>query len=323
MTDSATNPQIAPESNAVPTLQPSSTPPASHWLANIFVGPEGLRPGWGLLLYVALFRLLILASQGLLRPNLHHLDGTVWHDLVKNAVIVFSLILPAFVMSRIEKRPFGSYGLAARGAFGTMFTWGLVWGFVALSMLLAMLRGAHAFYFGSLAVHGTRAFKFALFWAVFFLLVGLVEELLFRGYAQFTLGRGIGFWPTAVLLSALFGYAHLGNPGESWRGALSAGLIGFFFCFTLARTGSLWFAVGLHAAWDWAESYFYGVPDSGGMSPGHLLSSSFHGPAWLTGGSVGPEGSVLVFVVIGALFVAFHVLHPASVPAQLTADYSR
>jgi hypothetical protein len=40
-------------------------------------------------------------------------------------------------------------------------------------------------------------------------------------------------------------------------------------------------------------------------SPGHLLSSSFHGPAWLTGGSVGPEGSVLVFVMIAGLWIAF------------------
>jgi hypothetical protein len=113
-----------------------------------------------------------------------------------------------------------------------------------------------------------------------------------------------------VLLSLGFGYVHLSNPGESWRGALSAGLIGLFFCFTLLRTGNLWFAVGLHASWDWAESFFYGVPDSGLNIPGHLLSPSFQGPAWLTGGTVGPEGSVLVFVVIAVLFAAFHVTHP-------------
>ena len=113
-----------------------------------------------------------------------------------------------------------------------------------------------------------------------------------------------------MALSALFGGLHLGNKGESWRGALAAGLIGLFFCFTLRRTGNLWFAVGLHASWDWAESYFYGVPDSGTMVQGHLLNPSFHGPAWLTGGTVGPEGSVLVFVVIAALFAAFHFTHP-------------
>jgi membrane protease YdiL (CAAX protease family) len=88
-------------------------------------------------------------------------------------------------------------------------------------------------------------------------------------------------------------------------------LIGLFFCFTLRRTGSLWFAVGMHASWDWGESYLYSVPDSGGMVPGHLLNSSFHGPRWLTGGSVGPEGSVLVFVVIAAAWVVFDLIYPA------------
>jgi hypothetical protein len=44
--------------------------------------------------------------------------------------------------------------------------------------------------------------------------------------------------------------------------------------------------------------------------PGRLTNSSFHGPDWLTGGSVGPEGSYLVFVVIGALWVLFDRAYP-------------
>jgi membrane protease YdiL (CAAX protease family) len=115
----------------------------------------------------------------------------------------------------------------------------------------------------------------------------------------------MSFWPAAVLLSFAFGAIHGGNPGESKTGLLAAGFIGFFLCLTLRRTGDLWWAVGFHMAWDWGESYLYSVPDSGAMLPGHLLHSSLHGPVWLTGGSVGPEGSYLVFVVIGALWVLF------------------
>ena len=104
----------------------------------------------------------------------------------------------------------------------------------------------------------------------------------------------------------MFGGLHLiGNVGETWLGSLCAALIGLFFCFTLRRTGTLWFAVGMHASWDWGESYLYSVPDSGGIITGHLLRSSFHGSRWLTGGTVGPEGSVLAFVVIGAAWVMF------------------
>ena len=169
----------------------------------------------------------------------------------------------------------------------------------------------HVFYFGSWAEHGTRAVKFALFWGVVFLLVGVIEEFLLRGYAQFTLARGIGFWPAAVLLSMLFAAAHLGNPGENRLGLAAIVPIGLFWCFTLARTGNLWFAVGLHAAWDWAESFFYGTPDSGLIAQGHLLNSSYRGPVWLSGGTDGPEGSMLVFLLVALMFVAFHFTFPA------------
>ena len=91
---------------------------------------------------------------------------------------------------------------------------------------------------------------------------------------------------------------------------MAAGLIGFFLCLTLRRTGDLWWAVGFHMAWDWGESYLYSVPDSGAVLPGHLFNSSFRGPEWLTGGSVGPEGSYLVFAVIGVLWFVFDRAYP-------------
>ena len=153
--------------------------------------------------------------------------------------------------------------------------------------------------------------KYACAWAVAFVLVGIFEEFLFRGYTQFTLGEVIGFWPSAVVLSALFGAAHLGNPREDWVGALSVMLFGLFACLTLRRTGSLWFAIGLHAAADYAETFIFSVPDSGMLATGHLLNSSFHGPRWLTGGAVGPEASVLEFVVYLAALLLFARMYPA------------
>lgn len=314
MTDSATDSQLPAASELAPPSSLSATGSAtnSDWIPRLFFGPEGLRPGWGLLLYILLFRLMIKITGFLVRPTIHRWDHTLWHDFIQNVVVAACVVLPAVVMSRIEKRPFGAYGFPRREAFGKTFAWGVLWGFAALSLLLGLLRGLHAFYFGSFALNGSRAIKFALFWGVFFLLVAVVEEFLLRGYVQFTLARGIGFWPAAVVLSALFAYLHTHNPGETTLGILTVALIGLFWCFTLFRTGSLWFALGLHASWDWAESYFYGVRDSGQLSPGHLLNSSSQGPAWLSGGTVGPEGSVLVLVVIAAMFVSFHFAFPKS-----------
>src|SRR5207237_1715995 len=129
------------------------------------------------------------------------------------------------------------------------------------------------------------------------------EDFRSRGYLQVTLTRAIGFWPAAVLLSCEFGWSHRLNAGEQWPGLLAAAFIGFFFCLTLRRTGSLWFAIGFHAAWDWGETFFYGTADSGLVAPGHMFNSTLQGPAWLSGGSVGPEGSVLLFVVVAILWL--------------------
>jgi membrane protease YdiL (CAAX protease family) len=171
--------------------------------------------------------------------------------------------------------------------------------------LLEAIHLAGGFSFGRLALHGGEAWKYAGLWAIAFLFVGFVEEFGFRGYMQFTLTTGIGFWPAALLLSALFGFVHNSNPGESHLGAFTAGAVGFVFCLVLRRTGDLWMPVGLHLGWDWGETYFYGVPDSGLAAQGHLLNSSTHGPTWVTGGTVGPEGSWLCVGVIVILWIFF------------------
>ena len=132
------------------------------------------------------------------------------------------------------------------------------------------MKLAGVFRVESMALHGAAMLKYAFLWGVVFLAVALFEEFGFRGYALFTLTTGIGFWPAALASSLLFGYVHHGNPGETWLGAFNAGLVGLLFCLMLRRTGDLWMAIGFHAAWDWGESYFYGVPDSG-----QLVSRTF------------------------------------------------
>jgi membrane protease YdiL (CAAX protease family) len=234
----------------------------------------------------------------------------VWWGMVTQIIMLLAAILPGFAMARIEDRPFGDFGLPARVAFGRNFWAGTLWGIAALTVLMLGLRAAGAFTFGSLNLHGGRIVKFALYYAVFFLLTGFFEEFLLRGYSQWVLTRGMSFWPAAALLSISFGAIHGSNPGEAKTGLVAAGMIGFFLCLTLRRTGDLWWAVGFHMAWDWGESYLYSVPDSGAVVTGHLLNSSLHGPTWLAGGSVGPEGSYLVFAVIGALWVLFDRAYP-------------
>jgi membrane protease YdiL (CAAX protease family) len=233
----------------------------------------------------------------------------IWR-LIVESMMMLAAVVPAFLMARVEGHPFSDFGLPLRSAFHQGFWVGSLWGLGALTAMMLLLRASGAFQFGHLALHGVRVSKFAIYYAALFLATAFFEEFLLRGYSQWILSRAIKFWPAAICLSILFGYMHQGNPGEARTGLFAAGLIGFFLCFSLRRTGNLWWAVGFHMAWDWGESFLYSVPDSGALLPGHLLNSTMHGPDWLTGGSVGPEGSYLVFLVIAALWILFNRTYP-------------
>ena len=274
------------------------------YVRTLFLGPDGLRPGWGFVFYAVIFYALQrLAVELAWARDLG--AGGLWSSMLEEFGDLVAALIPALVLARMERRSWAAYGIPLKHAFGRLFWTGVLWGSVAISLLMLSLYRLHAFAFGHLALHGWRILRFAAFWALMFLLVGLFEEFLLRGYLQFTLARGTGFWPAAVVLSVVFGLGHLRNEGEHWSGILAAMFIGLFFCLTLRRTGNLWFAVGFHAAWDWGETFFYSIPDSGMQARGHLLNSSWRGPDWLSGGSVGPEGSVLCFLVIALVGVVF------------------
>jgi hypothetical protein len=92
---------------------------------------------------------------------------------------------------------------------------------------------------------------------------------------------------------------------------------GLVAALSLARTGNLWFIIGVHAAFDWGNAFFYSTPIAGLITQGHLLNASLHGPVWLTGGKVGPQGSVFAFVMLALMAAAIHFTFPrreASLP---------
>jgi len=320
MDDSSEKSQGQAECPAQVTTTPPPGPEfsssAQHPVHKVFVGPAGLRSGWRVLLFVVMAVVIAFALVGAVMRWHPHGAGRLWQGWLSDLALFLAVAASSLLMACIEKRPWGSYGLPVRAAFGKNFWVGVLWGFLWLTVMMLLMRAGGLFHFGDLAIHGVRVLKFAAFYGLLFLTVGFFEESLMRGYAQFTLTQGIGFWPAAILLSGFFGAAHLGNSGEAWLGILAAAFIGLFLCLTLRRTGTLWFAVGFHASWDWGESYFYSVPDSGTMVTGHLLNSSFHGSRWLTGGSVGPEGSVLVLVIIALMWLAFDRMYPKAKTTQ-------
>jgi hypothetical protein len=269
----------------------------------------GLLYGIGFALRKTLFGIPWVVNHILKRFSTGSLNAGV---LIFNEGFLFVIIMiSVLVMKAIEKKRLADYGIPGVGILSKRFWQGVPYGFSMLSLLLVAIGAFHGMSLGGITLDRHDAIKYGFLYAIGFLLVGLCEEISFRGYMQATLTDGIGFWPAALVLSCLFGYIHLGNSGEAIFGAVMAGSFGLLAAFSLARTGSLWFAIGMHAAWDWGETYFYGTPDSGLVASGHLYSASFHGARWLTGGSVGPEGSYFALAVLIVGGLGIHLLFPA------------
>lgn len=313
-----------------PTPKPRSMALPLH---NVFFNGVEVRAGWRLLIFAAILLVTpdraFFFDDGALRgaephaarpqpkklPARNQVGELPPQRFIRDDGLSFVFLLGASAfMAIIERRPLRYFGLPFKQAFRGRFWLGCLWGFSGISALLLMQRAVHGFYFGSAAIRGTVVIRFALLWGVAFLMVAFFEEYLLRGYAQFTLTLGLGFWPAAVLLSVFFAFLHRHNPGETVLGLFQIVLIALFFCYTLWRTGSLWFAVGFHAAWDWSQSFLYGTPDSGVLAQGHLLHPTIAGPTWLNGGTVGPEGSVITAPLVALLFVLFYYAFPDPAP---------
>jgi membrane protease YdiL (CAAX protease family) len=317
-----------------PENSPSSSTNKPSSIRQIFIGRNGMRAGWRFALFVAL---LVILRQVIIQHGLRLVPGfvkiakaaqdsgvlTPQFQLMLHSAAILTVFLAAGIMARIEKLSFATYGLPSRSAFGRLFWQGVIGGLAFETIEILVIRAFGGFSFGTPALAGSAVVSYAIVWAIGFLLVAIFEEFLFRGYAQFTLASGIGFWPSAILLSAAFGAAHLSNSGEGWVGALAIFVFGMFASLTLRRTGNLWFVIGFHAAADYAETFLYSTPDSGYLARGHLLNSTFHGPKWLTGGTIGPEGSVVAFAVFLLAFLFFNRLYPAvTASAENTARFA-
>ena len=281
-----------------------------------------VRSGWRLAIYLSAFAVLwsaLVLLMRMLRPQIGL--SPIWILQISEFVTFGVAFGIAWAMSRFEGRSVGAYGLPLRGAFGKLFWMGCAVGVGEISVLMGLIAAFRGYSFGAITLHGSMLVSTAVSWAIFFVVVGLLEEFLFRGYTQYTLAEGVGFWPAAIALSGTFGFVHLFNPGEGWVGAAGVFMIGLICCFALRRTGNLWFCVGMHAAFDFGETFLYSVPNSGVLFDVRLSSASLHGPAWLTGGSVGPEGTAFSFLTMGAVALAIHLLFPAKPkPSAETAN---
>jgi hypothetical protein len=365
--------------------------PEVHDLYWVLAGTDGLRVGWSLAIFAVLYRLFILIAGSVaigLIPGITRFNLSPKHVLIGEFIPFVALVGALVFVARIEHRGILDFNLAGPRPVIHFFS-GFAAGFAALSVLVGALALGGWLNFGPVALSGERIFRYAALWGAAFLLVGLFEEGMFRGYVQFTLTRGVnfwwalamvgalcldllvrtagngggifgavwlrlmpaagsngvwgvyavallglvpclllhirkiprsGFWQAAWVSSTLFGFIHTGNSGENWIGIFAASFIGFVFCVSVRVTGSAWWAIGCHAAWDWAETYFYGTADSGMQAKGHYLTTTPTGDPLWSGSTAGPEGSLLVLGVVLLLLVALLAIYGRRKPAQLVEE---
>jgi membrane protease YdiL (CAAX protease family) len=278
------------------------------------MGPRRLRAGWRVLLFSAIVT-LIAAALKLTIEGLGFRFGETWTAstfLIQEPITLAIALAATAIMARIDRLRFVVFGITWRDAFRGRFWEGSLWGFLAVAIVVGGIALCGGYQVRGFALQGTELIRMAAIWLAAMILLGISEEVVFRGYFLSALTDGVGFWLAALLTSLDFVVAHAGKPNENFTDLLSIGLIGLFLCFTVRRTGNLWFAIGFHFAFDFAALCLFGAPNTGNQGkplPGHLLDATFHGPDWLTGGVRGIEASGFVFVVIALLFALFHFAH--------------
>lgn len=310
-------------------------PPEPHH-DSITIGPYGLRAGWSIAIFFAVIAICVaLIGIGVGFYHHSHPDAARFTPpssarelhptgvLLTHGLPVSLMLLASWVVAKIERRRFGVFGLGGHARLGD-FIKGLFTGLFALSLLVAILWSTKLLVINGFNVSGQTALLFGLKWLAAFSLVGFAEEYMFRGYLQYTLTRGLGgilpagnryrrtfgFWLAATLLSCGFFAGHTSNSGESPIGLLAVFLVGFVLAYSLWRTGSLWWAIGLHITWDWSQSFLYGVGDSGLFIHGRLLSTHPAGRPLYSGGLTGPEGSLFVLPILVLLVLIIRFTLP-------------
>jgi len=264
---------------------------------------DRLRSGWRVLAFLALafvFLLLLGLLFTIFLPEKLIADK-VFGLYIEN--LIFRLAgIPALIAAGIwalrtfDHLPARTLGISPEGKWLRQLLLGFAAGIGMIGLVLGVLWVS-----GFASIHWQPVGKVPLLLLaaslLFMLLVGLMEELLFRGYIFQTLLRGIGPLMTLLITSLLFVLFHIDNPNWTLLSLTNIFLFGVLFGLLYLRSGSLWLPIGLHTAWNFTQVLFH-VPVSGLTVPFPTpFTTTLTGHRLIAGGTFGPEGGVVVSVL--------------------------
>jgi len=278
--------------------------------ARVFIGNDRkLRPLWRALVFFALgnYALPYALAQpfGSLASALHLGEelSAASVALYEAMLLVIALFL-TWVFGLYEGRRVDSYGLPVAQAFGARFWEGFAVGVVNAGAVAVGMTALGGMTVHGLALGGSTLVLAALAWFGCNLVIGLGEEMWYRGYLFQTLWKSLGFWPSAIVIALLFAADHyFFKQGENLWDVITLISLSVWVCYSVLRTGTLWLAVGYHVAFDFMQLFVIGTKNGSLVPVNHLLDVTFSGPAWVTGGVLGTEASFLMYPLIAAMFV--------------------
>jgi membrane protease YdiL (CAAX protease family) len=253
-----------------------------------------LRLGWRLLLFAVLLAALYVALSAVL-------PQTLWGQA---GALLGASLLAGWTLLATDGRAPASLGFPLRTEALSESLLGLALGCAVAAAAVVPMAAAGVVRWsweggGALAFISGAALSLALYGPL-----AAAEEALLRGYPLQALAEAWGPLIALLLTSATFGLLHAANPEVGWVGLLNTGLAGVFLGALYLRTGSLWWASGAHAGWNWAHGFLLDLPVSGlDIADQPLLEGRTQGPELLSGGGFGPEGSLLTTGVLVAATV--------------------
>jgi hypothetical protein len=300
-------------------LQPDDIVPSESlppFLRRLFVeqGEARLRTGWRLLLHLAMsLTLLVCFSVPLgVAYAFADLSGQKM-DLSSLMLLSTTASAPSFLLATwiarrfLDKRSFVSLGLRLdRQAMVDLGAGLLISGIQMALVFLAELA------LGWIRLEGWSVRDGAVIeaigglagWLLVYIVVGLYEEVTFRGYYLQNLSTGIGPIWGILVSSAVFSLFHMWNPGAGLMSTAGIILAGLYLAVACVRTRRLWLPIGVHIGWNFFQGPVFGFPVSG-TSSFRLLRQTPTGPVPFTGGPFGPEAGLVVIpaMLLGILLV--------------------
>lgn len=300
------------------------------WLTQPYWNPTERRPraGWRIFIHFATWVLaygLVQVATGrpiaaLIYDRVPDLTDLTDRILAQTATLLLFMALTWCVVRFVDRRPFAELGFQMDRRWWEDLVFGLVLGAVAITIVFGVEYWAGWVEIDTVLFVQVATLPFGvaiLGPVVVFLVIGISEEVLFRGHQLRNLAEGLNLngrqahfavlagW---IISSALFGLFHVFNPHSDWISTFNLALLGLMFGLGFVLTGRLGLPIGLHITWNFFMGNVFGFPVSGNdFTTASVITIRQLGPTAWTGGPFGPEAGLIG--VLAIVFTSWAIVH--------------